>query len=146
MRNVLLQGSRSRWLAGRARHYRFVRRAVSRFLPGETVDDALAVARVLQAAGIGALLTRLGEDVTSEAEVKLIRETIAIARAGAPPHAVEVHMLYGIKEEELRRLAREGYRVRVLISYGEAWFAWYIRRLAERPANLFFVVQHLVVR
>src|SRR2546430_3057660 len=47
-----------------------------------------------------------------------------------------VHMLYGIKAAAQRALAADGYAVRVLISYGTAWFAWYMRRLAERPANL----------
>jgi proline dehydrogenase len=41
-------------------------------------------------------------------------------------------------------LAHEGYSVRTLISYGEAWFAWYMRRLAERPANVLFVLRALL--
>jgi proline dehydrogenase len=53
-------------------------------------------------------------------------------------------MLYGIRTTEQERLAREGYGVRVLISYGRAWFRWYMRRLAERPANIWFVVKSLV--
>ena len=52
-------------------------------------------------------------------------------------------MLYGIQRAEQLRLAREGYRSDVLISYGTFWFPWYIRRLAERPANVFFVVRNL---
>lgn len=58
--------------------------------------------------------------------------------------AYEFHLLYGIRAEEQRRLAAEGARVRVLISYGSAWFAWYMRRLAERPANLWFVLRNVV--
>lgn len=54
--------------------------------------------------------------------------------------AYEVQMLYGIRAAEQLRLAREGYRVRVLIAYGSEWFAWYMRRLAERPANLLFIL------
>ena len=53
-------------------------------------------------------------------------------------------MLYGIQREEQVRLARAGYRVRVLISYGSAWFAWYMRRLAERPANVWFLLRNLI--
>ena len=45
-------------------------------------------------------------------------------------------MLYGIRSDEQRRLAKAGYRVRDLIAYGEAWYPWYMRRLAERPANV----------
>jgi proline dehydrogenase len=55
--------------------------------------------------------------------------------------AYEVQMLYGIRADEQRRLAAEGHRVRVLIAYGTEWFAWYLRRLAERPANLLFVLR-----
>ena len=55
----------------------------------------------------------------------------------------EVHMLYGIKSEEQTRLAASGIRVRTLISYGANWFPWYVRRLAERPANVWFVVRNL---
>jgi proline dehydrogenase len=52
-------------------------------------------------------------------------------------------MLYGIARGEQYRLAHAGYRVVVLISYGAAWFAWYMRRLAERPANVWFVLKNL---
>jgi proline dehydrogenase len=58
--------------------------------------------------------------------------------------AYEFHMLYGIRAAEQRSLASMGARIRVLISYGSAWFAWYMRRLAERPANMWFVLRNLV--
>jgi len=71
-----------------------------------------------------------------------IQQMVARARAlGLAEDAFECHMLYGIRTAEQRRLAAEGVPVRVLISYGESWFAWYMRRLAERPANLWFVVK-----
>jgi proline dehydrogenase len=53
-------------------------------------------------------------------------------------------MLYGIQAEAQRRLAAEGENVRTLISYGSEWFAWYMRRLAERPANVTFVLRNLL--
>jgi proline dehydrogenase len=53
----------------------------------------------------------------------------------------EFHMLYGIRNEEQKRLIQAGHKVFVLISYGEFWFPWYMRRLAERPANVWFVVK-----
>ena len=56
----------------------------------------------------------------------------------------EFHMLYGIRDAEQRRLAADGETVRVLISYGTAWFAWYMRRLAERPANVWFVLKNII--
>ncbi len=60
------------------------------------------------------------------------------------PEQVEFQMLYGIRREEQERLAARGHKFRVLISYGDAWFPWYMRRLAERPANLLFVLKNVV--
>jgi proline dehydrogenase len=65
------------------------------------------------------------------------------AAAGVPKTAYEFHMLYGIQRAEQLRLARDGAAVRVLIAYGSYWFPWYMRRLAERPANVWFVVKSL---
>ena len=303
-RSVLLYASRSRRLAAALRNRRFVGRAVSRFMPGEDFSAALDAARRFAAAGIGTVLTKLGENVTtlSEAEavqrhylealsdirqaalpaqvsVKLtqlgldvdraaceraLRSLIAGAAEGGstlwidmedssytdatlelfrrvrserpnvgvclqaylrrtpadlesllplepairlvkgayaeppsvafpgkrdvdaayyalagrlleqaargkakpvfgthdmllveriraraaelavPPGACEFHLLYGIRERDQRALAAEGEVVRVLVSYGSAWFAWYMRRLAERPANVWFVLKNLI--
>ena len=63
---------------------------------------------------------------------------------GLPKGSYEFAMLYGIEREQQERLARGGHAVRVLVSYGSAWFPWYIRRLAERPANVWFVVKQIV--
>ena len=65
---------------------------------------------------------------------------------GIAPEDYEFQMLYGIAEQEQRRLAGAGKGVRVLISYGEHWFPWYVRRLAERPANVGFVLRSLLPR
>jgi proline dehydrogenase len=73
-----------------------------------------------------------------------IREAAAARRA--PQEAYEFEMLYGIEAAEQDRLAAAGERVRVLISYGSEWFPWYMRRLAERPANLWFVTRNLFRR
>ena len=62
---------------------------------------------------------------------------------GLPKASFEYALLFGIARAEQQRLARHGYRVRVLISYGSAWFPWYMRRLAERPANLLFMLKNL---
>ncbi|MGC1830047.1 MAG: proline dehydrogenase family protein [Candidatus Acidiferrales bacterium] len=56
---------------------------------------------------------------------------------------LEFEMLYGIEPREQLRLVREGYRARVLISYGSAWFPWFTRRLAEHPANAWFLARNL---
>ena len=63
---------------------------------------------------------------------------------GQPRESVEFHLLFGIQHAERARLASDHYRVRVLISYGEYWFPWYMRRLAERPANVLFVAKSLL--
>ena len=61
-----------------------------------------------------------------------------------PKDGFEVEMLYGIRAKEQLRLAKAGYRVRVLIAYGAAWYPWYMRRLAERPANVLFALRQLL--
>jgi proline dehydrogenase len=66
------------------------------------------------------------------------------AAAGIGLDGFEVEMLYGIREDQQRRLAAAGYRVQSLIAYGEHWYPWYMRRLAERPANVFFAMRQLV--
>jgi len=71
-----------------------------------------------------------------------IREAASAQRVD--PEAYEIHMLYGIGVAEQRALVADGARVRILISYGSAWFAWYMRRLAERPANIWFVLRNVV--
>lgn len=71
--------------------------------------------------------------------VERLRAWIAANRV--PASAYEFAMLYGIRRPDQRTLASEGQRLRVLISYGEYWFPWYMRRLAERPANVWFVVK-----
>lgn len=68
----------------------------------------------------------------------------AAGEAGLAKNDYEFQLLYGIQTQEQSRLAAAGYRMRVLISYGSYWFPWYVRRLAERPANVFFVLKNLV--
>jgi proline dehydrogenase len=65
------------------------------------------------------------------------------AKEGIENRQLEFAMLYGIQRGEQSRLAREGFRSGVLISYGSFWFPWFMRRLAERPANVFFVLRNL---
>jgi proline dehydrogenase len=305
LRSVLLAGSQSAWLRGQATKYRFVRRAVSRFMPGESLDDALRAAGELRGQGLSTILTSLGENVTNPAEAEaVVRHYLeAIDRVAAagldaqisvkltqlgldlgtdlaygslrqitqqaaargnrlwidmegsaytdvtleifrrlrgelnntgvclqaylyrtasdlekllplgpairlvkgaykePPEIVfprkrdvdenffrlaqdllgvaarqagtfaafgthdpaliarlqefgaskglgkqafEFELLYGIQTDQQLNLARAGYPTRVLISYGSYWFPWYMRRLAERPANLLFVLRNLL--
>ena len=306
VRSVLLAASQNAWLRERAAKYRFVRRSVSRFMPGETLDDALSAAGRLKKKGIAAVLTHLGENVADKAEAQGVAEhylevlkrihaqeqsteisvkltqlgldlsaelcfehvraivtaerpertvwidmeasnyvdaTLGIYRRvlrmfpnvgiclqaylyrtekdieellrmrpavrlvkGAylePPNVaipqkskvdenyfalakklleaqrggqcfraafathdlamiaritefagqrgmaktdVEVQMLYGIQRAEQERLAEAGYRSGVLVAYGTYWYPWFVRRLAERPANLWFMLRNVIAR
>ena len=65
---------------------------------------------------------------------------------GVPHSAYEIAMLYGIQRPLQMRLVGSGVPLRVLIAYGPQWFPWYMRRLAERPANVGFVVRNLIGR
>jgi len=94
------------------------------------------------------LLTQIKENdikaVFGTHDLKIISEIERIAAELNVPHEkLEFHMLYGIKPNEQIRLVNEGYRLKVLISYGAAWYPWYMRRLAERPANVGFVLKNL---
>jgi len=60
---------------------------------------------------------------------------------GIDPQSWEIQFLYGIRRDELRRLLGEGIRMRVYVPYGESWYPYFMRRLAERPANLTFFLR-----
>ena len=60
------------------------------------------------------------------------------------PAGFEFQMLYGIRRDLQRRLAENGYRLRLYVPYGDAWYPYFMRRLAERPANLVFLARNLV--
>lgn len=87
----------------------------------------------------------MGRPVIATHDPRMIGEANRLAHElGLEKGAYEFGMLYGIAQSEQKRLARAGHQVRVLISYGPAWFPWYMRRLAERPANLWFVAKQIV--
>lgn len=78
-------------------------------------------------------------------DLALIQKIEQLARErGVPKESLEFQLLYGIQRSEQLRLAQAGYRVRLLISYGSQWFPWFMRRLAERPANLVFLIRNLI--
>jgi proline dehydrogenase len=56
----------------------------------------------------------------------------------------EFQMLYGIRRDLQRKLVSRGFRLRLYVPYGDAWYPYFMRRLAERPANLLFLVKNLV--
>lgn len=304
LRKILIAGSQSRWLLHHVPRYRFVRRAVSRFMPGERAEDALVAAQTLQTSGLGTIFTYLGENITDSQEAEAVKQhylgvldeirkrglktevSVKLTQLGLdlgeelcyeklekiiqhageksvvwidmeasnyvdgtlelfrrarraypnvgiclqaylhrtakdldslmalgpairlvkgaynePPEiafprkadvdenffvlsrqllgdeakragvraaiathdprlirrieefagskgiqnsGLEFQMLYGIQRAEQLRLAREGRKSIVLIAYGTHWFPWYMRRLAERPANVLFVLRNLL--
>jgi len=306
MRSLLLAASQNVWLREHASHYKFVRRSVARFMPGEEIDDALAAAKLLEAKRIAGIFTHLGENIrdASEADevtqhylivleriraaqlqteisvkltqlgldqsvdlcsanvkrilqseepaktvwidmeasayvdatlevyrrvlvefprtgiclqaylfrtkkdleallplkpaVRLVKGAYkeppgvafpaksdvdesyfslgqsmlraqrdgAMFRAAFGTHdatmikrladfcasermsksSLEIQMLYGIQRAEQERLAIEGYRSAVLVAYGKYWYPWFVRRLAERPANLWFLAKNVFAR
>lgn len=75
-------------------------------------------------------------------DVPLLRRIVVhAAQLEVRDGGYEIHMLYGIRMADQHALTAQGRKVRTLISYGEHWFPWYMRRLAERPANVWFVVK-----
>jgi len=60
------------------------------------------------------------------------------------PDRFEFQMLYGIRRDLQREIVREGYRLRLYVPYGDAWYPYFMRRLAERPANVFFLAKNLL--
>src|SRR5436190_471910 len=202
MRRLLLWCAQNRWLASHVPRWRFARRAVRRFLPGEGFDAALKAATDFKAHGVGALQAYLYRTVSDIAGLLPLKPAIRLVKGAyaEPPEIafsakrevdanylalcafmlpevkrsklrlvlathdvdliarawrfgqalemersqMEVAMLYGIRTGEQLRLAREGFAVRDLIAYGDAWYQWYLRRLAERPANILFVARQLL--
>lgn len=105
----------------------------------EVDANYVALAVELLAAMAAGRRVRLGLGTHDVRLVEQIAEhgaALGVARSG-----FEVQMLYGIRAGEQRRLAANGFVVRTLIAYGPAWYPWYMRRLAERPANVLFALR-----
>jgi proline dehydrogenase len=85
---------------------------------------------------------RLGLGTHDVALIEQIAEQVKPAGVGRDGY--EIEMLFGIRAKEQFRLAKEGFRVVTLIAYGEHWYPWYMRRLAERPANVTFAIRSLL--
>jgi len=86
----------------------------------------------------GALLHIATHDLGIQAKLQDI-----VRQRNVPQSRYEFAMLYGIQTGRQQELGRQGVKVRCLISYGEYWFPWYMRRLGERPANVWFVVKNI---
>jgi proline dehydrogenase len=95
------------------------------------------------------LMERLLRDATFPAlathDERLIRRAIAIARdAGIEPDRFEFQMLYGVRRDLQERLLKAGFGVRVYVPFGTQWYPYFMRRLAERPANVAFVLRSIL--
>jgi proline dehydrogenase len=78
---------------------------------------------------------------------KMIQAGIEFAEANGIEHtSFEIQMLYGVRRELQESLASQGYHLRIYIGYGTAWYPYFVRRLAERPANLWFFISNLLRR
>jgi len=113
------------------------------YTKGREVDQnylALCVSMLAQVkAGHGLFLGMGTHDVRLIEQVADHAHSIGLANG-----AFDVEMLYGIRADQQRRLKKAGFTVRVLIAYGAFWFPWYMRRLAERPANVVFAVRQML--
>ncbi|MCE7005575.1 proline dehydrogenase family protein [Kibdelosporangium philippinense] len=94
---------------------------------------------------VNALLTGDGYPMFATHDPRLVRIVAERARwYDRKPGTYEYQMLFGVRQEEQRRLAREGETVRVYVPYGSQWYGYLMRRLAERPANTTFFARALV--
>ncbi|MGH9466627.1 MAG: proline dehydrogenase family protein [Terriglobales bacterium] len=91
------------------------------------------------------LLTGEGYHAIATHDERMIEAAMACARqCGRPPSSFEFQMLYGIRRDLQQKLREEGWRVRVYIPFGPEWYPYFMRRLAERPANLLFLLKNIV--
>jgi len=75
---------------------------------------------------------------------EMIDRVSASARErGIGPERFEFQLLYGVRRDLQRKLVADGYRMRVYVPFGTEWYPYFMRRLAERPANVLFVVRSL---
>ena len=95
--------------------------------------------RLLEAAAARQALPIFGtHDMSLVERIVTKASSLGVANGG-----YEIHMLYGIRMAEQKALAQRSRVVKTLISYGSSWFPWYMRRLAERPANVWFVAKSM---
>jgi proline dehydrogenase len=93
--------------------------------------------KILMKSGVYHGLATHDEKIIKQAETFARQENIS-------PDAFEFQMLYGIRRDLQRRLVKEGWRMRVYIPFGTEWYAYFMRRLAERPANVLFLARNLL--
>lgn len=96
---------------------------------------------------LGALMNGQGYPMVATHDPRMVRIASELAgRAGRAKESYEFQMLYGIRPGEQRRMAENGDRLRVYVPYGQEWYGYFMRRLAERPANIGFFLRSLLTR
>jgi proline dehydrogenase len=93
--------------------------------------------KILMKSGIYHGLATHDEHIIRQAEEFATREKL-------PPESFEFQMLYGIRRDLQQDLVRKGWRVRIYIPFGSEWYPYFMRRLGERPANVFFIARHML--
>ena len=132
MRRLLLRLADRPRIGAAMDRFALTRRFVRRFVAGREAGDALAVLGALDASGLTSAVTCLGENVSARAD----------AERGIAADRFEFQMLYGIRHDLHAPLRDAGVTLRVLVPFGEDWYGYFMRRLAERPANLLFLLRH----
>jgi proline dehydrogenase len=102
----------------------------------DTDRNYIRLMRMLLDCGVYPALATHDEKMIAEAERYA-------AEAGIDPSRFEFQMLYGIRRDLQKRLVARGYRLRLYVPYGKAWYPYFMRRLAERPANVVFLMRNL---
>lgn len=82
--------------------------------------------------------------IASHDEAMIEQAVAHVRRRGIGAERFEFQMLYGIRRDLQRKLVRDGFRVRLYVPYGDAWYPYFMRRLAERPANVLFLARNLL--
>jgi proline dehydrogenase len=93
--------------------------------------------KILMKSGIYHGLATHDENIIREAKAFAIRETIA-------KDAFEFQMLHGIRRDLQQGLVRDGWKMRVYVPFGTEWYPYFMRRLAERPANVLFIAKNML--
>jgi proline dehydrogenase len=96
---------------------------------------------------LGVLMRGEGYPMVASHDPRIIEIADRLAEeTGRGRSGFEHQMLYGVRPEEQRRIAADGYRMRVYVPYGQEWYGYFMRRLAERPANLAFFLRSLATK
>ena len=95
--------------------------------------------KILMKSGIYHGLATHDERIINQAKAFALQENI-------PREAFEFQMLYGIRRDLQQQLVQEGWRMRIYIPFGSEWYPYFMRRLAERPANAFFIAKNILRR